>query len=75
MLTERELQINPIVQESVLHNTKVRPVPAPTPMPSLLSAQSLRFFSSSYLIYFPALRTKPKLVRLLGPIISSPPHL
>jgi len=24
MLTERELQINPIVQESVVHNTKVR---------------------------------------------------
>ena len=29
MLTERELQISPIVQESVLHNTKVRPVPPP----------------------------------------------
>lgn len=27
MLTERELQISPIVQESVLYNTKVRPVP------------------------------------------------
>jgi hypothetical protein len=26
MLTERELQISPIVQESVVHNTKVRPV-------------------------------------------------
>jgi len=26
MLTERELQISPIVQESVQHNTKVRPV-------------------------------------------------
>lgn len=26
MLTERELQISPIVQESVMHNTKVRPV-------------------------------------------------
>jgi hypothetical protein len=73
MLTERDLEINPIVQESVLHNTKVRPVPAPTPMPSPLSAQSLRLFSSYYLIYLPALRTKPKLVRLLGPIFSSPP--
>lgn len=32
MLTERELQIRPIVQESVMHNTKVRPVPAaPSP--------------------------------------------
>jgi hypothetical protein len=75
MLTERDLEINPIVQESVLHNTKVRPVPAPTPMPSPLSAQSLRLFSSYYLIYLPALRTKPKLVRLLGPIFSSPPPL
>ena len=27
MLTERELQISPIVQESVVHNTKVRPAP------------------------------------------------
>lgn len=26
MLSERELQLSPIVQESVLHNTKVRPV-------------------------------------------------
>jgi hypothetical protein len=26
MLTERELQISPIVQESVVHNTKVRPI-------------------------------------------------
>jgi hypothetical protein len=31
MLTERELQISPIVNESVLHNTKVRPVPTPSP--------------------------------------------
>lgn len=28
MPTERELQISPIVQESVIHNTKVRPTVA-----------------------------------------------
>jgi hypothetical protein len=39
MLTERELQISPVVQESVLHNTKVRPVPAATS--HSLSARSL----------------------------------
>ena len=41
MLTERELQISPIVQESVLHNTKVRPVP-PSHHTTLVAPPSLR---------------------------------
>lgn len=50
MLTERELQISPIVQESVLHNTKVRPLPCC--LASSLSA--LRCSAQAFLSHCPS---------------------
>lgn len=41
MLTERQLQISPIVQESVMHNTKVGPVPTATPGHSPLTTRAI----------------------------------
>jgi hypothetical protein len=88
MLTERELQISPIVNESVLHNTKVRPVPTPSPViisitMSLLAA--LGICSSEDIgdspipkltIYLPP--TSPiaqPYTALSSPLLPSPTHL
>jgi len=56
MLTERQLQISPIVQESVMHNTKVRPVPTATPghSPSAHSQLTTRALSGSVQLWTPS---------------------
>jgi len=53
MLTERELQISPIVQESVLHNTKVRPVPALLPHHTSPPLLLNRLFSFLLFVHLP----------------------
>lgn len=78
MLTERELQISPIVQESVVHNTKVRPV-----LHAVLS-RSPHYLCAAFpqLLYLPTprllcrLRTSRALLRHAqrGPVVSPKRH-
>ncbi len=74
MLTEREQQISPIVQESVVHNTKVRPAFASpysfayilaTILPIFLrnSSGPLHPFSSPHPRYYPFFSSPPSLFK------------
>ena len=53
MLTERELQISPIVQESVLHNTKVRALPSSLPISPTTHLVAFRPYTSPPLLSTP----------------------